>query len=273
MMSIGDSERTHMTTIAESPTSNINERHDMGKKRGKNMGWVAQFEGQMLVCGLLAKALYGAPDRPWLNVLSRKRVFDSIPFGSDLPEIASALECLQRWTKNASGGLNDDAFERISDDYTCLFVGPNQLLAAPWESVYTNKDRAVFQRETVSVKNWYLRFDLALATEYNEPADHVGLEFGFLAHLAELTIAASDIRDGAEVKRLIDAQRAFLAHHILPWVPRWANEVIEHARTDFYRGLASLARGTALEAGSFFFAGTQAKKQAGAFRKTDSSQK
>ena len=262
-----------MTTKAESPTSNINERHDVDKKRGKNMGWVTQFEGQMLVCGMLAKAFYGVPDRTWLDMLSRERIFDSIPFGSDLPEIASALGCLQRWTEEVSDGLDEEMFASVSDDYNRLFVGPHQLLAAPWESVYTNKDRAVFQRETVSVKNWYLRFDLALATEYNEPADHVGLEFGFLAHLAELTIVASDIRDGVEVKRLIDAQRGFLANHMLPWVPRWADEVVEHARTDLYRGLAWLARGTTLEAGSFFSAGKQAKKQGGAFRKAVSSQK
>ena len=144
-------------------------------------------------------------------------------------------------------------------------MGPNRLLAAPWESVYTNKERAVFQMETVSVKNWYLRFDLALASEYNEPADHIGLEFAFLADLAARTIEASEIRDGAEVQRLIAAQRGFLAQHVLPWVPRWANDVLMHARTDLYRGLAWLARGTAIEASSFFSVEQQKTRQAGAF--------
>ena len=101
---------------------------------------------------------------------------------------------------------------------------------------------------------------IGLAHLHSEPAadkqglaaDHIGLEFGFLAHLAELTIAASEIRDGAEVKRLIDAQRGFLSQHMSPWVPRWADDVINHARTELYRGLGWLARGTVLEAASFF---------------------
>src|SRR3546814_4250647 len=125
-------------------------------------------------------------------------------------------------------------------------------LAPPWESVYTNKDGAVFQRETVSVKNWFLRFDLVLESSFNEPADHIGLEFGFLAHLAELAIAASEIEDGGEVKRLVDAQRGFISQHMLVWVPRWADDVVRHARTDLYRGVGWLARGVILEAASFF---------------------
>jgi TorA maturation chaperone TorD len=230
------------------------------------MDWVAQFEGQMLVCGLLAKMLYGAPDRDWLDPLIRNRVFESIPFGSSLPDIASALGTLQRWADPLQHGLDDATFADISDDYTRLFVGPGRLPAAPWESVYTNKDRAVFQMETVSVKNWYRSYDLVLASEYNEPADHIGLEFSFLAHLSKLTIGASEMRDGAEVKKLIDAQRGFLSYHVLPWVPRWAADVLSNARTDLYRGLALLARGTAIEAGSFFSIAGQQPRQVGAFR-------
>src|SRR3546814_2537600 len=114
-----------------------------------------------------------------------------------------------------SEGLSDEVFVAFRDDHTMLFVGPRVLLAPPGESVYTNKDGAVFQRETVSVKNWFLRFDLVLESSFNEPADHIGLEFGFLAHLAELAIAASEIEDGGEVKRLVDAQRGFILQHML----------------------------------------------------------
>lgn len=242
------------------------EQAEVGGRRGRKMDWVAQFEGQMLVCGLLAKALYGAPDRFWLDSLVAERVFDAVPFGSDLPEIGSALSALQRWAAMAAGGLSDAAFAALRDDHTRLFIGPGALPAAPWESAYTNKDRAVFQMETVSVKNWYARFDLELATDYNEPADHIGLEFAFMADLASRTIAASDMRDGEEVKRLIDAQRAFLSRHMLRWSPRWASDVVEAAMTDFYRGIAWLARGTVLEAGSFFSAAGEQKRPSGAFQ-------
>lgn len=245
----------------------MDEMMSLGARRGKNMDWVTQFEGQMLVCGLLAKALYGEPDREWLAELIADRVLENVPFGSDLVEIDSAVACFRTWHGAEGDGLGEASFGAIVEDYTQLFVGPGYLPAAPWESVYTNKDRAVFQMETANVKNWYKRFELALASSYNEPADHVGLEFGFLADLAERTIAASNIRDGGEVKRLVDAQRGFLSQHMLRWIPRWANDVIEQARTEYYRGLGWLARATVLEAGSFFAATEQPVRHTGPFRR------
>lgn len=242
-----------------------------GTRRGRNMDWVAQFEGQMLVCAALAKAFYGAPDREWLDAILGDGALLSIPFGGDSQEVRAASECLSAWADALGGRTSDEAFDALNSDYGRLFVGPARLLAAPWESVYMNKDQAVFQRETVSVKNWYARFGLALTSNVNEPADHAGLEFSFLASLAELTIAASEIRDGQEVKRLVDAQRAFVGQHLLKWVPRWADDVTAHARTDFYRGFGWLARGCALEMGSFFAVTADRPQVAGAFRRQPAS--
>lgn len=234
--------------------------------RGKHRDWIVQFESQMLVCGLLAKALYGMPDRDWLNTLIQQHVLDAIPFGQGSPETGAATACFRAWAMSATKGLTDEQFSAIGDDYMRLFVGPERLFAAPWQSVYTNKERAVFQMESVSVKNWYQRFDLALASEFNEPADHVGLEFSFLARLCELTIAASEIRNGEGVKRLLDAQRGFIGQHPLRWIPRWSDDVVAHARTDLYRGLAWLARSAIIEAASFFAIEESQKRQSGAFQ-------
>ena len=245
-------------------------REPADRSYGKNMGWVVQFEGQMLVFGLLAKAFYAGPDRAWLDALVAEDVFASVPFGTDLAEVASALDCLRSWTSAQIGGMSDEAFADLEIDYTRLFVGPNRLLAAPWESAYTNKDRAIFQLEAVSVKNWYARFELGLASAINEPADHVGLELAFLADLAARTVAAAGTRDGAEVRRLVDAQRGFLKQHILPWVTRWTDDVVRHASTDLYRGLAWLARGAVLEAASFFTVEQQQSSRSGPFQRQPS---
>src|SRR3546814_11902965 len=76
--------------------------------------WVAQFEGQMLVCGLLAKALYGAPDRDWLGGIVARRLFEEIPFGNALPEIETARDKLQGWTAAMSSAERSVGKECVS---------------------------------------------------------------------------------------------------------------------------------------------------------------
>lgn len=240
-------------------------------KSDRNTEWMVQFETQMLVSAFLAKALYQEPDMSWLQAIAEGNLFDSMPPFADNREVESALGLLKAATSTLLTKDGADTVDAMRGDYMRLFVGPGRLLAAPWGSVYNNKDRAVFQTETVSVKNWYKRFSLALSSDYNEPADHVGLEFSFLSHLSELTLIASKRSDGEEVKRLIAAQRGFLTQHMLKWIPNWADEVEVHAQTKWYSGLAALSRAMLTEAKSFLAISVAESRGTGAFRKATES--
>jgi TorA maturation chaperone TorD len=125
-----------------------------------------------------------------------------------------------------------------------LFVGVGQVLAAPWESVYFNDGRMVFQEQTLQVRDWFRRFGVETEKLHNEPDDHIGLELSFLAHLATLGLQAIEAKDDNKFEEIVEAQRRFMEEHPLKWVPRWCKLVEEKANTDFYRGLAKLVRGT-----------------------------
>ena len=212
----------------------------MGSELGEPE-WTEQLIGEMLVCGFLARALYAAPDRFWLDGLIAQCIFAELPYKTAQPEAPASLSVLQSWC--ASGPLTDAAWEALQDDYTRLFIGPGKLLAPPWQSVYLDGDRLVFQVHTVQVNSYYERFGLELGSEYREPADHVGLQFEFLAHLAEISLQALRDRDNVKFSELCTAQRGFLRNHMIRWVPHWSRDVDTYARTDFYRGVALLASG------------------------------
>jgi putative dimethyl sulfoxide reductase chaperone len=214
----------------------------------KAADWSDTLTGEMLVCGVLARALYAGPDKTWLESLRREQVFSDVPFAASQPHAASALGELRAWS---DAPLDVDA---LVSDYNHLFVGPAKLLAAPWESVYVDRERMLFQRTTLEVKGWYERFGLERETAYNEPEDHIGLELGFLAHLALL---GARERDDERLARLLEAQRTFLAEHPQRWVPNWCRDVEKHARTAFYRGIGRLTRGVMAEL-DLLFRGTYA---------------
>jgi TorA maturation chaperone TorD len=205
--------------------------------------WPETLTGEMLVSGLVGRALYAPPDRVWLDSLVADGVFGEAPFGPRQRETAASLGSLQTWSAANRQGLSDAAWDALQSDHTRLFVGPGKLLAPPWQSVYADRDRLVFQLLTVKVNALYERFGLELASTYREPADHVGLQFEFLSHLGQLSLQALDEGNTAEFSELCKAQREFLRDHLVRWVPRWARDVDAHAQTEFYRGMARLACG------------------------------
>jgi TorA maturation chaperone TorD len=201
--------------------------------------------GEVLLMGLLGRALYQEADSAWLEMLVNDQVFDESPLGTTQPEIAQGLEILQRWSRSQADGISEHDFQQIKMDYTKLFIGLDNLLTAPWESVYFNRERLVFQEQTLQVREWYARFGLQAEKINQEPDDHIGLEMLFIAHLASCALQTME-EDALQCEELLQAQREFLTEHLLRWGPAWAKLVKQHAETDFYRGIAHLTHGALL---------------------------
>lgn len=208
----------------------------------------ATLLGEVLLFGLLGKAFYSEPSREWLEGLITEQVFTESPFGTKQPEIMRGLEILQAWTSSHVRGLTDDNFADLKMDYTRLFIGLGFLHTAPWESVYFNRERLVFQEQTMQVREWFARFNLQTERFNREPDDHIGLELIFIAHLATLALNSMEINDQPAAEEYLQAQRDFLTEHLLRWGPAWTRLVNKHAQTDLYRGLAYLTHGALLAA-------------------------
>lgn len=202
--------------------------------------------GESLLFGLLGRALYNQPDKNWLDSLIAEDVFSELPFGADQPESKRGQELLQNWGQANAKGISEESFKELNTDHTRLFVGAGKVLAPPWESVYFNEDRMIFQEQTLDVRNWYRRFGLEPENLHREPDDHIGLEMTFVAYLAELTLKVLDEQNEDKYKLLYEAKRQFLSEHLLKFGPAWCALTNEHAKTDFYQGLSYLTLGALL---------------------------
>lgn len=203
--------------------------------------------GHALVLNLLGKLLYEPPEAAWLHTLAADAVFEEIPVSLERPAVADGLRLLQQWSRDHLAGLPAADMQALGSDHMHLFLGPGTVLAAPWESVQLDDEHLLFQTETLQVRSWYRRFGLQVIRLHQEPDDHVGLELAFLSHLAQLALAAHAEGHTARLSEVLDALRLFLRTHPQRWVPSWCAQVLEHARTDFYRGLAYLTVGVLAE--------------------------
>jgi TorA maturation chaperone TorD len=199
--------------------------------------------GEVLLCGLLGRALYEDPDRAWLEQLIQEDIFSEVPLGAGQEDVERGRQILDQWAKKYAAGLANEEFDAIQKDKLYLFAGVGRPLAPVWESVYFSKGRLIFQEQTLQVRNWYARFGLEFERLSSEPDDHIGVELSFLAHMATLALNALENEDQASVDELLQNQRDFLSEHLLRWAPAWSELVQKNATTDFYRGLGILTQG------------------------------
>ncbi|WP_435948083.1 Tat proofreading chaperone DmsD [Dryocola sp. BD586] len=120
------------------------------------------------------------------------------------------------------------AQEPLSEAYQRLFVGPHALPAAPWGSVYLDKENVLFGDSMLELRRWMRENGIAHQPEQNEPDDHIGILLMLAAWLAEQ----------GQRQRLDE----LLAWHLLPWAGRFLELFTQNAGHPFYQGLGELTR-------------------------------
>lgn len=214
--------------------------------------WKEVLIGEMLLLSFLSKAFRLYPDKEWLQSLAVGNVFSETPLKDAHPSVELALFTLQGWSDRNENGISNEQFTQLKEDYVRMFIGLDEILAPPWESVYFNRDRMVFQEQTIQVRKWYRRFGLETQKLHKEPDDHIGLEMSFLSYLSGAALQALEENQQNRFEQLLDNQEQFLTEHLLNWGPHWCSLVKKNARTDFYQGLAVLTDGTLLTLADYY---------------------
>lgn len=133
---------------------------------------------------------------------------------------------------------NNNSYEDlILADHQRLFVGPDEILAPLWESVYKTKDKLLFGKIELEVRNFYNSAGLDI--KGNEPADYLPLELSFMSHLCDV----NDEGDLENINESLIKQHDFLKEHLLSWIPLWTEDVNKNAETQFWSGFALLLKG------------------------------
>lgn len=132
---------------------------------------------------------------------------------------------------------NNNYKDLVLEDYQRLFVGPDEILAPLWESVYKTKDKLLFGDVELEVREFYN--SVCLDVKQSESADCFYLELLFMSHLCD--IGKKDNNESIKEKLL--KQREFLKEHLLSWISSWAEDVHKNAEIQFWANFAQLTIG------------------------------
>ena len=108
-----------------------------------------------------------------------------------------------------------------------------------FESVY--KEGKLLQESTFEIARLYYDAGLNLVDDFKLPPDHIAVEFEFMAYLYFNELAA--VKKGNEENEALaqKLQKEVLEKHLTNFGRTFAEKVVAHAATDFYKLMATVA--------------------------------
>ncbi|MEH7013738.1 molecular chaperone TorD family protein [Neobacillus niacini] len=201
------------------------------------------FNAREFAYDILRRFFIEEPSREYIKLFIQKNMIDLFPFKEESEGIGAGVKKIKDYLASYNPGMIDQHFEDLHWDYTKMFIGPFDILASPWESVYVRKDKLLFQQTTMNVRKLYKKYGFQAGDFNIEADDHIGLQIDFLYQLNQLAIeSAVSVSATAlqEIQYLLREQKQFMEDHLAEFVPALSRKIQEHADTDFFRGMALL---------------------------------
>lgn len=190
------------------------------------------YQARQAVYALLRRLYDDVPDAAFYDWLVAERPFAEFPIA--FHDGADAI------FQQVDQGSREVTFEELRQDFRQLYVGPGRMNVPPWESVYRNDERRLFDSHTLQVRETYARHGVEFVHKNKTPEDHIAIELEFMRVLTERLLKALEIGDEKAERILVQEQLDFLREHMLVWVPQFVSLTREHAQTAFYEGLAGV---------------------------------
>jgi len=137
-----------------------------------------------------------------------------------------------------------EILEQLAVEFTRLFLGPGQHISAH-ESIFSEVDGdtgGLWGAKTVEVKKFIETTGLDYESEFTGLPDHISVELEFMRKLSEWEAARWSDYDSKNAKYCLTVQKKFIEEHLLKWVPKFCDEVIDKASMPFYREMAKVTR-------------------------------
>ena len=188
--------------------------------------------------GLLSRLYRVEVDEEFLKEMKGMR----FPAATGNSQVDEGYRLIATFLSNTWGNTITD----LAIDYVRTFIGHGVVAfsaAYPYESVYTSEKRLMMQDARDEVLAIYRSQGLDKQETWKEAEDHLALELEFMQILANRTVDALKAGDEDAAIELLTTQKNFLEDHLMAWVPMMTSDMRRFAKTDLYRGLASLTDG------------------------------
>ena len=152
--------------------------------------------------------------------------------------LASVAPEAARHARDATVALGNGSLEALAVEHARLFIGPFQLVAPPYGSIYLDDTKTVMGDSTARVAAFYYGCGLQLAEDFHELPDHFAVELEFMSFLAFKQREAEVSGDLNEAARISSLQQEFLGKFLMPWLEPFTSAIINDGEAPFYQDIA-----------------------------------
>ncbi len=125
---------------------------------------------------------------------------------------------------------------KMKVDHAALFIGPYELLAAPYGSTYLENKKQVMGDSTQFVRTMYDK--AGLSVDVKELPDHIVIELEFMYYLYSLEFNSTKEGEIQDTNGLINLRHTFLTSCLAPWIPQFCEAIRQGTDNQFYKDLA-----------------------------------
>ena len=140
----------------------------------------------------------------------------------------------------------DEMLEYLAADYAKIFLAAGQAdgkAAFPYESVYTSEGKECGGVD-LHLNALYLSKGLEINPDmFRIEADHIGLEFSYMAKLCSLQAEYCGNGDSNKAEETVKEEIEFYKDHFGKWITAFTTDIYKLADEDFYKGFAKITRG------------------------------
>ena len=138
----------------------------------------------------------------------------------------------------AAALIKRGSLDSLAVEHARLFIGPFQLVAPPYGSIYLDEAKTVMGDSTARVAAFYHASGLHLADDFYELPDHFAVELEFISWLAFKQREAELTGDNDVVTRFVELQQEFLGRFLMPWLEPFTSAIITDGEAPFYQAIA-----------------------------------
>jgi len=151
----------------------------------------------------------------------------------------TSLEKLKRVAENEIGLHPEELLKKMEEEYTRLFLIPDQVVVSPFESDNSDatKDSIIDSLEKV-----YREVGAIAFSDYLLPIDHITAELDFLSYLCQQEAVSWKMGEMLEAKKWKVKQRTFIVHHLRKWGISFFVKVERSTELEAYRAIASVGK-------------------------------